>query len=366
MSVSTAAVIFGLVAGGGLSLATRSRYLLAGGALLLTIVHAATAAVPVLGLLALPLVAGVLRLFVYVAVAEELDQTSHVWKAVVMGVLLYGATNAGSFFASIIASAAVEVSPTLSHAVPVLGAVAALIPCVVLALAMPGAPFRWTSDETLVPPTGPQAPYRPEPQVARPAGAPSPWILALALGAMFFSNCTQSVQGEAANEAMFHDAPSHIRWAAMVNPVTVIAVGFFVAVAGVYLASTRARVSPTWGIGAGLGLQVLSAVVAAIAFSGHSTGLSVGATLLDGLGEGIAAPIALGYVIGTLSSRWVGLAAAGFGIVNYLPHVLLSPILGRQTALMPLLGLTAVLTLAAAALVLVLGPRLNRGNTPAA
>ncbi|NOU31773.1 MAG: hypothetical protein HOO96_28045 [Polyangiaceae bacterium] len=366
MSLSMMATILGLAIGGGLSLATRNRFLLAGGALLLVLVHGVAAAAPMLGLFVLPVVGGLLRPLVYVAAAEELDQEGRVWKAVVVASLFYGATNVGAAFSAVVGGTR-EASLYLSYALPVVAAVVALVPCAILAFAIPGAPFRWATHEALVSGSPQQAPYRPEPGVRRGGGGPSPWILLVVLGAMFFSNCAQTAQGDAAFAAIDEGGLARtMRWVQMLNPVIVTVMGVLLVALGAYLASTRARLSPTWFFGAGLGLQALALLVTAVAFSGHSQGLAIGGSVFDALGEGVAAPIAIGYVLGTLSSRWVGLVASGYSVLAILPNMVLSPLLARREAMIPVLVLSALFLLVAAVLTLVLGPRLHRGGDAAA
>ena len=364
MSFTPGALVLGLMIGGGLSLATRNRFLLAAAALLLALIQGLAAAFPLAGIVVLPVAAGLVRPLVYLAAAEEIDQEGRVWKAVAVGVVIYGANNAGAFFSSLVAPGAREVSPVLGSAVPVVGAVAAMIPCVVLAFALPGAPFRWGSHEALVVGAQP-APYRPEPAVSRATSAPSPWILALVIGAMLFSNCAQDAQGSAAFEALERGSSSSVRWVTMLNPLVVVFVGVLVASLGGYLASTRSRVSPTWPFGAALGAQVLAVAITAVAFISLSFAAAVGGTVLDALAEGVAAPIALGYVLGTLSSRWVGVVGAGYGVVTSVAGAALSPLLGHREAMVPVLVLSALFLLVAAVSTLVLGPRLHRGSDQA-
>jgi dipeptide/tripeptide permease len=364
MAFAPAALVVGLMLGGGLSLATRNRFLLAAAALVLALIQGLAAAFPLAGIVLLPVAAGLVRPLVYMAAAEEIDQEGRIWKAVAVGVVIYGANNAGAFFSSLVAPGARELSPALGYAVPVVGAVAAVIPCVVLAFALPGAPFRWGSHEALVVGAQP-APYRPEPAVSRAAGGPSPWILALAIGAMLFSNCAQNAQRDAAFAALERGTESSLRWVTMLNPVIVVFVGVLVASLAGYLASTRSRISPTWPFGAALGAQALSVVISAVAFISFSVAAAMGGAVLDALAEGVAAPIALGYVLGTLSSRWVGVVGAGYGVVTSVAGAAISPLLARREAMIPVLVLSGVCLLVAAVLTLVLGPRLHRGNDPA-
>lgn len=362
MAIAPAASIVGLMIGGGLSMAVRNRYLLAGLAVLIALLHGAAAAFPLLGVVVLPLVAGVARPLTYVAAAEEIDQEGRIWKAVAAAVGLYGATNAGAFFASLITASARTVSPGLGNAIPVLGAVIAIAPTVVLAFAFPGSPFRWIAHETLV--SAEQAPYRPEPAVSRGISAPSPWILVLAIGAMLFSTCAQPAVDNATISALDGHPRNALRWVGFLNPIVVILVGVLVAGLAAYLASVRARTSPTWPMGAALALQVVGVVMAMVAFRSFSSGAALGATVVDALAEGVAAPIALGYMLGTLSSRWVGGLGAGYGVVTSGTGMVVAAV-HRLDATVPILILLALSLLVAAVLTLALGPRLHRGSATA-
>lgn len=364
MSLSVAGTVVGLMVGGGLSLATRSRFLLAGTAALVALVQGVAAVAPLAGLVLLPFACSVARPLVYLAAAEEIDQEARVWKAVAVGVVLYGATNAGSFFASILAAGAHELSPALGYAVPIVGAVVAVICSFVLAFAFPGSPFRWGTHEALV--SGPEAaPYRPEPGVRRAAGGPSPWILALVAFVMLLSTCGERGAEGATFAVLEGSTRNAFRWLGMLNPVIVVFVGVLVASLAGYLASTRSRLSPTWPMGAALAVQALAMVSAAIAFTSFSRGAAMGSAVLDALAEGVAAPIALGYVLGTLSSRWVGLVGAGYGVFISVIGAVMSPLTARHDVTMPVVCLAALGLVVAAALTLVLGPRLHRGSDAA-
>jgi hypothetical protein len=295
--------LVGLVIGGGLSMATRSRWVLVGASALLLLGHVLSE--PMLYFAGFPLLTvatGVVRAPLYVALAEELDQHARIWKAVVVAALVYSESLAAEILVDFFTPLPGLALPSAASSLALLTTVLAFTACVVLAYALPGQPFRWTVTTELKADVDTQTTYRPEPTVVQRDSSPSRWIPLLAVGA-----CLLSIAAHAIPRSVQTDAEP---W------ISVFATLMIAALAAV-LAKRDSRVSPFWIFGAGFALQAIGLVVVR-----HSDIDIIGVAAISActMGQGWALSAASGCAFGAVSSRWAGLSAAGVGLASVLAN----------------------------------------------
>ena len=362
MSFASAILLVGFVLGGALSIGVRSRFLLLGATVGLTVAHVAGAFSPRLGLTSVALFAGFVRPLIFMALAEEIDREGRVWKAVAVAAGLTFVSNVAASLGAVVGGVAHTRGTT--HGGPVLVMFFALVAAAAIALALPGQPFAWGVGDTLVP--GQSGLYRPEPTVVRAPRAPNPLLLVFACGAAVLAASEQGVQSHAFfSTLVLHGERSSLmsNIAQIANPVIVCTVSLLLGGTAMFLASRRSRVSATWGLGVGLVLLATSAFVMAISVFAKSTGLGLLSMAVDGLGEALFLPIAMAYALAVPSSRWAGFAAAGYSVVVFLPNLVVSPIAASlEEGLAPALVLLGIVTLVGGGAVLALAPKLERAE----
>jgi hypothetical protein len=363
-------LLVGYVIGGGLSMVTRSRWLLVGAAAVLLVGARCCTTDALLCLGGFPLltvVSGLVSAPIYVALAEELDQRARIWKAVVVAALMY----AGRHIAENLASFVLPVALPLSHPAPsataVLASVVALASCAVLAYALPGQPFRWAVTTNLQTSADALATYRPAPAVVRRDSSPSRWIPLLATIVAVLSRCATAMVLVTTLRMGFHAHAHAWRLEDWLMPslLTRLLVGLLVAALAVAFANRDSRVAPTWLLGAGLTVQAVALCFSIAAHCGSSGALAQGASILDGIGQGLTLAVAVGCTVGSLSSRWAGLSAAGCTIVGIVAFECLTLLAVQPNNTVPLFATMCALLMLAAIAAFALGPYLQRNQARA-
>jgi hypothetical protein len=351
MASSWTYLLFGFLLGGGISVATRSRWWLAGAALLLLIAHgycATTRLFYFAGLPALMVFTGVVRAPLYVALAEELDQSARFWKAIAIVGLDYFVSEVGGGLSGFIAPFVSRASPAAVARVTLPASVLAFVACAVLAYA---------------------------PAIVQRDQSPNRWIPLLGLFALVASTAATATHNlTIVDFAIKGFGPGLSKASPQQDfPLQWILVSFgalfmhlLVAAVAAVCASRRAQFAPTWILGAGLALQGLALLLSIGASAPSAVPFALGAHILDSIGQGLVVTAALGYAVGAVASRWAGAVAATFGIATALtrkgPAAAFDLSALTASAVTWLFATGGALLLLAALTVLVLGPKLQRSS----
>jgi hypothetical protein len=360
-------LLLGFAIGGGVSLATRSRWWLAGFALLLVLGHGYCAADPLFCIVGMPVVmllAGVIRAPLYLALAEELDQPARVWKAIALTGCLYVASDIGGGLAGLVASIMFTASTAAGASVALPASVLALVACAVLAAVLPGQPFRFATTAELHMDGSSQAPYRAAPAVVRRDESPNRWIPLLALVAFAVSMAANAVQIRTTGQVLRDPVPGRGRVALLLSgPYVEFLMNLLIMAVALACASRRARFTPAWMFGAGLVVQGMALLLSIGAFDPISEPFAFGANFFNTAGFALVGIAALGYALGAVPSRWAGALAAASGIAGVaISKGAAIAVVQAQRALTPFIATSGVLVLGAAIAVLVLGPKLHRSS----
>jgi len=345
---------FGLVVGATMAVFVRSRILLAGALVVLAACHGIGAASPAAGAILVAFVAGAVRPLAMVAIAEELGSEGRTWRGVGAGAVVSVSANVAA-----LVGAPLGMLASRGGAAPALGvglAMLAVVCAAVVAFGFPGAPFTWAPPgATLVPGDGL---YRAEPTVVRTGGAPSLAVLAVVGVGVAVSAWEESVRWNA-----LAAAERLGRAADVADPLAaIVAAGALAAVA--FVVAKTARLSPLVILGAGLVVLGVAAWLAAGGALTGSGGLHVAASSLAGAGDALFTSVALGYALGTTSSRFVGLVCTGMWLVLMAPS--LYPVgRGSPEGAAVALGVLGIVCLGVGVASLVVGPRVERAGAGA-